>query len=448
MQKDLFLESEDSLLSSAFDGASLIDPKFRLLKDFGRVLQYYDEPKVWQFSAKLNSGFMVQDGNDFKSIASGLSFSSQEIAITKCVCEAVERYCNHAFFKNSVTFKGPYENIKNKMLDPKEVVAFSKNQKESGKFDKFIINNKSEFSWVEGLSLTRNKEIYFPSQLVYLSYPLILSEPVIYPGISTGTAGGSCLSGALVRGICEIVERDAFMIFYLNKLKAKKLNLNSIKDSRIKTILDTMSRYRMELYTFDITTDVKIPTCLSVVLDRSGIGKALALGLKSDLDQLDAVVGSIEETFNSRTWLRSEYESSKKRVTTSDLYKKSDIRNRGLLWYPTEVISNLDFLIKSPYSSTIVTSIEPERTSGQQLKYILGLFNKLGYEILYKDITIPIFKEKNLFVVKTIIPKMQPFYLNENTKLLGGDRLYQVPKKLGFTQKIETKLNTFPHPFL
>ena len=449
MRNKIYTEDEQSL-TTTFKRVSIVSTsEFNLVKGFGRVLQYYDEPQFWQYSATLNSKFLNQDGTYFNSVASGISFTSEEMAITKCLCEAMERYCNHAFFNNSVTCVGRYNQLNKVALNPFDVVAFSDSQLKNKKYKKFLINNKSRFSWTEGFSLTMNKKVLVPSQLIYLSYPHLSDEPVIYPGISTGSAGGSCLSAALVRGICEIVERDAFMIFYLNKLRAKRIALTLIKNSRIQNLLNILNRYKMELFTFDITTDVDIPTFLSVVIDRTGLGKSVSLGLKCNLDQTTAIISSIEETFISRSWLRTEYEKSEKKVTPTDLLKKPDIRTRGLLWYPIEAIENLNFLINAPVSMDNISPQPITKSSGQQLEHILKIFEKHGYNVLYKEITLPTFKKLGYFVTKVIIPQMQPFYLNENFKLLGGKRLYSVPKKIKLKPKSEEKqLNLYPHPFL
>lgn len=447
MKKSYFSEVELPVSSAYLNLSKVVS--LGLLKNFGRVLQYYDEPKFWQYSATLNSKFLKQNGFDFNSVASGLSFFSQEIAVIKCLCESVERYCNHTFFDSSTSYIGTYEMVKHDALNPSNVVGFSKNQLKNTNFRKYRINSKSKFTWTGGISLITDKKVLIPSQLIYLSYRYLPNEPIIYPGISTGAAGGSNISGALVRGICEIVERDAFMIFYLNKIPARKVKLNKISDSRLNKLLVILKRYNMEVFTFDITTDIKIPTYLSIVLDRSGFGKAVALGLKCDLDQIKAIIGSIEETFNSRSWLRTEYEKNTKKITVSDLLRNSDIRTRGLLWYPVSAIKNLDFLLGSSTFVSKIKTKEINKTSGQNLKYILQLFKEQGYDVLYKDITHPVFKKLNYFVVKAIIPQMQPFYLDENNKLLGGQRLYEIPGKLGFTaKKNEDQLNNFPHPFL
>lgn len=448
MTNQLFKEEEVSASITLDRLSKMADSKFGLINEFKRVLQYYDEPKLWQYSAFINSKFVSQNGGEFHGTASGVSFFSEKLAILKCLAEAVERYCNFAFFNTQVNFVGTYGALKIEGLDPKSVSGFSESQLKSENLRNNIIKNNSKFSWTEGISLTSGKKILIPSQLIYLSYPRLDDEPTIYPSISTGCAGGSCLSAALVRGICEIIERDAFIIFYLNKLHPFRINLDQIADERIQNLLRISRRYNMEIFSLDITTDILIPTFLSVVVNRTGIGKAVSVGSKSSINLIAALVGSIEETFNTRTWIRTEYESNYERVIPDNLTEKSNIKTRGFLWYGQDTIKKLDFFLKSPKSKLIPSDIKKHESSGEQLKYLLNILKTQGYEVLYKEITIPIFKDLNYRVVKVIIPQTQQFYLNEKYKLLGGKRLYEVPRKLGYKARKEEELNAFPHPFL
>ncbi len=99
--------------------------------------------------------------------------------------------------------------------------------------------------------------------------------------ISTGAAAGGCLASALVRGIYEVIERDAFMISYLNKLENDKVDLEKIPDARITTLLSILNRYRIEGHIMDITSDLGVPTFVTILVDRTGIGPAIHCGLKT-----------------------------------------------------------------------------------------------------------------------------------------------------------------------
>lgn len=443
----LFGEEESGVDSSLAKLSRISNHESALIAHLQLVRQYYDEPKFWHYSATLNSKYSKHDGRSFHSRASGVSLFSEEVALLKCLGESVERYCNYIYYKDSTSFIGSFEQIKDKAVDPNSFAGVLKEQLRKESFRQFRISKTSHFRWTKCLSLTTGRSILIPSQLIYLSYQRLGNEPIIYPGISTGAAGGSCLSAALVRGIYEVIERDAFMIFYLNKLPAPKIQLKLIKNSKVKKVLRIADRYKLKVISLDITTDLDIPVIATVVLNDTGVGKAVSVGLKSDICPLKALLGSVREAFHTRTWFRQEYERNPKRIRTSDLLKHPDFKSRGLLWYPVEAIKNLDFWTKSPEMKSISDS-QNTLPSGLQLKILLSVFKKFGYDIFFKDLMIQPLKNLDYYVVKIIIPQMQPLYLNEKFPLLGGKRLYDVPVKLGYVRKTFDELNKYPHPFL
>lgn len=54
-----------------------------------------------------------------------------------------------------------------------------------------------------------------------------------------------------------------------------------------------------------------------------------------------------------------------------------------------------------------------------------------------------------LFVIKVIFLGMQPIGFGKDNQRLGGRRLYNIPKKLGYTRLLtrEGDLNMIPHFF-
>lgn len=437
-------EREPSI-DSSIRNLSLLFSKTDLIRGIKRVKQHYDEPQFHQFSANLNSQYLKSDSRKFSARASGFSFFSRELAFLKCCGESIERYCNHVFFKDLVKFKGPFSNIKKKALDPQAFVSFSSKQKKENL--RLKLGKNSIFCWTEGKSLLDERKILIPSQLIYLSYPLIKREPLIRSQISTGAAGGSCLSAAIVRGIYEIVERDSFMIYYLNKIPSPGVDLKNMKDNRVQRLLDVASRYKLRIVVLDITTDLEIPAYVSIVIDKTGIGKAVSVGLKANLNNISAIIGSIEEAFHTRLWMRREHEKRKGKIKKIKLKEISDFIDRGLLWYPNGAIKKLNFWLKN--QKTIeVKKAQRNLTSGEQLEQLTDLLKKHSCEAYFAKLMISQLEKLNYFVVKVIIPKLHPLYLKEKHPYLGGERLYEVPKKLGFKTKKESELNKYPHPFL
>lgn len=442
-----YKEVEPDVCSSLIRLSTIVKPAFGLIRNLKRVRQHYDEPKFWHYSAAINNNYGKHEGRKFHTQASGVSFFSQNLALLRCLGEAVERYSNHVFLKNTTSFTGSFTKIKGGALSPSSFTGFSENQLRKRNLKHFRINEKSLFKWTKCVSLNSGKTVQIPSQLIYLSYPFLRKEPIIYPAISTGVAGGACLSAALIRGIYETIERDSFMIFYLNRLQAPRIRLNLIRDNKVQKLLKIADRYKLEIVSVDITSDLGIPVIATIVINRVGTGKAISVGLKCDLNPIKALIGSVNEAFHSRDWIRREYEKEPKTVKQSLLLRQTDIITRGFLWYPTERIRRLNFWIRSP-KVKLISEKYKTLPSGGQLKLLLELFDKFGYEVYFKNLMAPSPRELNYYVVKVIISQMQPLYLNEKYPLLGGKRLYDVPERLGYERKSESDLNTYPHPFL
>lgn len=447
MVLDLYNGKEPGVNSSLKNLSAILDPTYGLISGIKRVRQYYDEPKFWHYSATVNGKYSRHDGKNFDTKSSGVSFFSEETALLKCLGEAIERYCNFVFFRNSTSFIGSLKGLEEEAVNPCLISCFSEGQLQSMKFKRFRVTEDSKFRWTKCKSLITNNFVHVPSQLIYLSYPFLKNEPNIYPRISTGVAGGGCLSAALVRGIYEIVERDSFMIHYLNKLEPPKIDLKVISNDKVRKFLESAKRYKLEIVSLDVTSDLGVPVVVSIIINRIGIGKAISVGLKSNFNIVDAIIGSIEEALHTRSWLRNEYEKNHKEVKPSDLQKDSSIKLRGFLWYPFEAVRNLNFWIQSS-KRKIIPSHYQTLSSGEQLKKLVKIFKKSGCDIYYKDLMTPSLRKLQYHVVKVIVPQMQPLYLNEKYPLLGGERLYSVPKRLGYTGKMESELNKYPHPFL
>lgn len=264
--------------------------------------------------------------------------------------------------------------------------------------------------------------------------------------ISTGAAAGLCLNNAIYRGICEIVERDAFMISYLNKLPVAKIDLLSIRNKTMHMILEIFHRYNLELVVLDITTDLGVPTFIALTLDSTGLGPAVSVGIKAGLDVIPCIIGAIEESLMTRSWLRDKF------VYKNPDYKRkrkiTDIVDRAHFWFPISSIKYLDFWL----SGKKIKKIQRKKFSlpTNLLTTILRMLNEKDIEVVYVDITHPKIKKHGIVVVKVFIPKLQPLYLDERCSYLGGNRLYEVPVKLGFLKvpNPESQLNKIPHPFL
>ena len=431
--------NDRTLDKSLEKAAEFVDRNKNFITQISKSPLYNDEPKIFAYSGIYKSRYKKST-----DIACGFSFN-QKIALMRVLGEGLERYCLE-HYKPKIELIGTIQDVKTDYLDPSNFNAFSNNQLAKSNFKKFRRNSKSVFRWTKGLSLKRKKSILIPAQLVSFNYVLMKNEPTILFPISTGTATGLSLDDAIYRGICEIIERDSFMISYLNKLPSSHVDLQSIKDTRIQGILNKLKRYKLEITVLDIITDLKIPAFAALTLDRTGLGPAVSVGLKSGFDIKESIIGAIEESLMTRSWIRDKF------IYLDPDYKQEKIihslEDRAYFWFSVDMLKKLDFWLENKnikkFANDELSSVE------NKLKKTMTLLEKNKMETIYIDITHKTMKENGFWIVKTIIPQLHPLYLDEQYPYFGGRRLYEVPVKMKFFKKIkrENQLNNIPHPFL
>ena len=336
------------------------------------------------------------------------------------------------------------------MDDIVNFVAFSSNQMVGKKFSMFRVSSKSRIGWIKGNSLIHGGEILAPSQLVYLTYRKNhKKEPSIRLSISTGAAAHTDKEEALYKGVCEVVERDAFMIHYLNKLSPPILDLENAPDDDIKKIWKMFRRSNLELYVLDMTTDIPIPTFSTLIIDRTEIGPAVVISNKPGFDMKQVILGSIAEA--TKSWRARRRRLGGKpnlKPIKNKAEEISDLKERALFWSNTDMIEHISFLTRGRKKNVILESA-PE-SSHERLDKSVAYFKKNNFEVAAVDIAIKEAKDLGFYVYMILIPKLQPLYLNEKYRNLGGDRLYRVPISLGYFKepKKEEELNNIIHPFV
>ena len=174
---------------------------------------------------------------------------------------------------------------------------------------------------------------------------------------------------------------------------------------------------------------------MTITLDRTGIGPAVNIGLRSGFTIEDAIFGSMLESIQCRRTTRI-IKSTKyagRKIRSDEL---STINNRYFYWYDLERISDLNFWLSSDdYIERGDLNDVP--TQHRNFEYLKTLMRERGYNLLSSDITWPEIKKAGFLVYKVVVPELHPLYLNEAMKCLfsvhGG--------------KIKEDTSLKPHPF-
>jgi len=413
-----------------------------ILGEYSTRFNFPDEPQFFQYVCERSpQAVKVRKGFGY-----GCSDMESE-AFASAVAEAIEHYCI-LFERDELFIKDSYRNLKNVAINPIRFVPFSKEQLKKPSFKKFKISENTIINWLEGYSLTNKRKVLVPASLVYANYNAsVRKEPTIQLGISTGAACGSSLGFAQYRGICEIIERDAYMISFLNKIPKKVVDIDN--DQYLSDFKRRIERYSLEVYVLNTQLDLSITTTTCVILDRTGSGPAVCVGLGGSSDPKKAIQTSVFEAVRRHISSRDRFFRSKPlpmpRKNSFDWFSLQ----KQILWSAPHMLSKAEEFIKN--GKIFYKDLDNTKTMlsyENKVKYLVDELTSKSCEVICIDITLPEVEEQGLKVVKILIPELVPLWKDERYPYLGIDRLYSVPRKMGYEIKPIYQENAFSlHPF-
>jgi len=351
----------------------------------------------------------------------GGSFNKQK-AILSAVGEAVERYCLQIYQRDRFSRATIEE-----MNFDREYFQWYLEEQYQNNFPILRVEKDWKLCWVEGFSIKNEDLIFLPASLVYLPYKYENGEHPLSYQYSVGTACASTREEAALKAILEVIERDAFTICWESHISYPRIKSEDwIQD--IKTC---------KLISYDITTDLPIPSVLTIAYSPEKI-PAVAIGSAASLDMKLALEKSIEEAITS--WLSSNFIAR----SFSAKVDNPSFLNNAYFYSRSQNIEHFDFLIKSPLYTTLpFASVQ----QGHDFKRCCDILLQQGHDVILFDITSSDIETLGLKVVRAVIPTLVRCSLG-HVRHLNNSRIYEVPYRLGYCSKPLVKNKIFKqfHP--
>ncbi|MBT4351719.1 hypothetical protein HOD20_04265 [archaeon] len=382
-----------------------------------------DEPKIPGFLCFTKDN-IKEKYNVEEAFGQGFHPKENEARI-KSVAECLERLCMNNPLEEFIIMK---KENNTGFIDPRNFCNYS-NKQLTNKEDFLEECLNSEYRWSKAKDILTNKEVYLPSQVIYLSSHFNDEFPIRQERISTGCAfGQKGTTMAFENGLLEALERDACIYSYLTKREIKKItNLPKSSEELVKYF----NRYNLESQIFDVATDLGVPTALAITIDRTGIGAAVNVGSSASFNYSDAIQRALLESVQCRRNGRLMQIIECKNGLPKE-HEITSMDNRFYYWHGIERIEDLDFWLNSEKSISYNTL----RKNNTSLDKTLELLKKNNFNVYVSDISLPEVSEAGFEALKVMIPELHPLYLSEESKFLYS-------KHYG---EIKEDLSLKPHP--
>lgn len=423
----------------------IVDKKTGIISECIEMMNECFDPKIF-FYTTLMADTSKYDGYLKCHSNNGGAALTRNDAMLAAIGESVERYCSSIYDHEKLCFAS-FEELCEKAVSPYEWALFNNGQYEKRNFKFVRFDEKTKVNWVKGYSITENCEKYVPANFVYLPYISEPHEEVISPCISTGLAAGTSVESAILSGIYEAVERDAISIMWLNKLSMPVIN--NIKDTRI--LEDSYKKYfecdRAEYKLIDITTDIGIPVIFSIKYFKSAKGVSSSCGAACRLDPEQAALKAMTEAAQGAKWIQFLHVQDWMWGYNDDFSDITDFQDHIHLYSLPEMVGGLGFVSASSVKKNLnEMKNKSANCVKKDIRKCVDMLKAVGREVIVVDVTTPDIKETPFRVVKVLIPGLQQLNGDHNYPFLGGDRLFNVPSKLGYAKVVDS-YNSAPHPF-
>ncbi|AXX31172.1 TOMM precursor leader peptide-binding protein [Actinosynnema pretiosum subsp. pretiosum] len=277
--------------------------------------------------------------------------------------------------------------------------------------------------WVHGWSYTRGRAVAVPEHVAYWGRAI---GPRFVDETSNGCGTGNSLTEAVLHGLFEVAERDAFLTAWYGRVPLPSLRSDDGLTAHVADRLEQVG-YRLELY--DATNDLGVPSVLSLARRVEGRGGfpcafyAAGAGLDVEAAVRAAAAEVVMDVEAGAKRYRSEpgdYELGRLRRMLREprlVRTMDDHVNVNAL---PEALGRHDFLVPGPGRELVAPDV-PSGDLDALLEHYVRRWEALGLEVIAVDQSDPVVRERlGLCSAKVIVPGAVPMTFGEVNRRTGG----------------------------
>ncbi|SDI06856.1 ribosomal protein S12 methylthiotransferase accessory factor [Sinosporangium album] len=401
-------------------------------------------------------------------VCGGSKFGDPEVARLSAIGEAVERYCGNCVTDKVDVREASYNELLaagEHAVDPDQLVLYTDRLYDSPGFPFVRFDRDLRTHWVLGSSVTAKRPVWVPASIVYVNWYMDQYAAVpptnylYYPGI----AAGPNLDWALASGIEEIIERDATMIWWMNR---HPLPAVEVTDELASLWAGRPLELGQRAWLVHLDNEFDFPVMAGVVENRRegllNVGFAArpdpveaarkawteALTLQDGSRDLDDPDG-LTRTAMAEGWVSAPLQPWRADRRYLDSYAADFHDVNDLMCQQQVFLDPRAADVVRPWLDTPVTRTFDDlpRVAERSLSAYRDIVESRGYEIVYVELTTQDVAKAGMRVVRVLVPGLVPNF-PAAFPFLGRRRIQDAAVRLGWrdTALTEEELNYFPLP--
>ena len=370
--------------------------------------------------------------------------STRQQSEASALCEAIERYSS-AFHGDEIRRRRRFADFAGAedsgAIHPNEVQLFSDRQLDiaeqiNARGHPYNVvpprlDPNAAMDWSPVWSLTRDRHRYLPTSMLYGMTPEQRGSRDFIAD-SNGCAAGNTLEEAILQGFFELVERDAFAIWWYNRLRMPEVDLESFADDYLAHARDYYRRLHRDMWVLDVTCDLGIPVFVALSRRTDAEAQDIIYGAGAHTDPCIAALRAVCGLNQCLTWVpRPGSDDSRYGVDDP----------MCVAWWKNAKLEDHSWLAPATGAHLRAASdysVPDTADMREDVERCRGLVEARGMEFLVLDQTRP---DIGMPVARVVVPGLRHFW-----ERFAPGRLFDVPVEMGWrdTPLAEAELNPVP----
>ncbi|HVQ07607.1 MAG TPA: TOMM precursor leader peptide-binding protein [Allosphingosinicella sp.] len=370
------------------------------------------------------------------------------------VLEGIERFAGLRPRARRTTVRGRYSELEKVAVDPRNFILHHPDQFDEPGFRFQPYSPDNVYHWVWAYSFRLAAPVLIPEQLAYYALPAedpLSSSRFVYE-TSNGCALGGTMAEAVLHGLFEVIERDAFLASWYARRPVARVDMSGVDDPLVRALLARCRAHEMHVEVLDIRAGLPTPAFAVSIVNRTWEDHAaLALAAGAHLDPVRALQGALVEgvsAFADRDAAKAAKLPERGRELLAHPDRVQSMVDHSDQCWPIEAIGTRDF-IRSDAPDLDWRACFGAPGNGpvsvpDELAGLVGAVLEVARDVLVLDQSFEPFRASGLRCVKVLAPGLLPMTFGNQHRRISDERLRALAPETPIDRRA---LGLLPHPF-
>lgn len=390
-----------------------------------------------------------------------VTWSGQENAFstsrTLAFLEGLERYAGTHRRRRATPVTGSWTDLRDDAVDPVVCGLYDPlTYRDDPLVDPFDPDRPIPWEW--GWSLRDDRPLLVPSRLVHYSAGLAADNFVFE--CSNGCAIGGGLEEAILGGLLELVERDAFLNAWYGNARLTEIDLTTVSGRTAPAMAERAALQGYDVHVLDNRIDLTVPVCTAVAVRRDGGPGILSFAAAASLDPRAAVEGALSEvlTYIPHLSRQTEERRDELEAMADDFDRVRHLKDHAQLYGLPRMAGHARSYLRPLAVRPFEEIYQGWESTGRprsgdlrdDVRAVIGELGDAGHDVIVVDQTTPEQERMGLRTVATLVPGLLPIDFGWNRRRAPlMPRLRTALRRGGHrtTDLTDSEIRMVPHPF-